>query len=476
MWQPVRTEIVPTGIMMVRGEITQGLDDQGFPTSIDPGQYPSEPIETTQYTKYYEALDDNSKGSPFGVWHDVTHCKRDIELHSDAFLWRHKANDRPDAAAPFWTAKPGIPAWVAWGPQAGYWGPAGFPMLGLPALFEFGSDYDIPNKVLPGLSTNQLVSDAITTMLPGIRAKLSLINSLIELKDFKSLPRTIRNIENLIPSIYNNLKNKPLRGIFSALKAGGKAGYSVVHTGADGYLQYQFNIAPLLSDISGLHAALHEVQSEINKLRMNQAKKQKRHVSFRLPDTFGHTGSPDVSIQFEHQTYDSTFDGGAIFYRNVNVTKAMFNATMEYNYMLPPMTEDEYIRNGLLDKFGVNFNPKIIWNAIPWSFVVDWVLGVNQWLDNFGSRNIEPVTNITKFCWSVHVIRHISTSINSCTNGLHGDSGEQPMCTVNEDVYLRRVESLYGLDMYRLARLSGLSPTEISLGAALIITNHRPRH
>jgi hypothetical protein len=43
---------------------------------------------------------------------------------------------------------------------------------------------------------------------------------------------------------------------------------------------------------------------------------------------------------------------------------------------------DMYLR-GVLDSLGFELNPRILWDAIPFSFVADWFVGVGNFLDRF---------------------------------------------------------------------------------------------
>jgi hypothetical protein len=110
----------------------------------------------------------------------------------------------------------------------------------------------------------------------------------------------------------------------------------------------------------------------------------------------------------------------------------------------------------LLDVLGVNLNPQIIWNALPWSFVVDWVIRVNKWLDNFKVSNLEPTTYIHQYCWSSKVEREILLSI--------GFPGVLDVQRITESAYRRQVTVP---DYVRIIELSGLSLKEFSLAAAL---------
>jgi hypothetical protein len=128
-------------------------------------------------------------------------------------------------------------------------GEPGMPVQGLPAFSVPRSDGGfIPAPV----NLDQLKGLSARTMLPGIKAELSALNSLIELKDFKSLPDTLRNMytfvrQNLLPRSSRTLRQ-------------------LLQTGSDGYLQSQFNILPLLQDISGLQSAILRTKERIDDL------------------------------------------------------------------------------------------------------------------------------------------------------------------------------------------------------------------
>jgi len=50
---------------------------------------------------------------------------------------------------------------------------------------------------------------------------------------------------------------------------------------------------------------------------------------------------------------------------------------------LAVMNGFDKVLRGLLDSLGFELNPRIIWDALPFTFVLDWFFGVGSWLDNF---------------------------------------------------------------------------------------------
>lgn len=58
---------------------------------------------------------------------------------------------------------------------------------------------------------------------------------------------------------------------------------------------------------------------------------------------------------------------------------------------------DETLR-AILDTVGFELNPRIIWDKIPFSFVVDWFLNVGEWLESFKTDALElPISILQVF-------------------------------------------------------------------------------
>lgn len=53
------------------------------------------------------------------------------------------------------------------------------------------------------------------------------------------------------------------------------------------------------------------------------------------------------------------------------------------------MANFEKVLRVLLDSLGFELNPKIIWDAIPFTFVIDWFFGVGSWLERFKIDTLE---------------------------------------------------------------------------------------
>jgi len=329
----------------------------------------------------------------------------------------------------------------------------GFPLEGLHAHYEKRGDGGF---IPPPVGLAQLEDRAMSYIWPVVKAELSAVNSLIELKDFKSLPSTLKKIETGLYRIYN--------GVYERLRY-------ILKSSADGYLQAKFNILPLLSDISGVHAALSSAERRINALIAGAGRPKTTHWSTSI------TESDDDTKTRSSDPFDPVYGRGGLSYyvirRTTDTVPTKFHVEMQYNYLFSAYQTVHAQLLGHLDAFGVNLNPAIIWNAIPWSFVVDWVVGVGRWLDGLKVHNLEPRVNIRRYCWSVTRVRRTTTWREHRPlypgSSLSVPVQVAPCPLVLERSYRRAV----GLPSTSSMTSSGLNPTEVSLGAALVVTRRR---
>jgi hypothetical protein len=314
------------------------------------------------------------------------------------------------------------------------------PFEGLPLLYAgpFNGVYN---------SDQGLASFAVQRMLPGIVPSASLLNSIYELKDLKTLPRTILKLESSLVNFKALYKPSSWKKL--VLK-------KIVDGAADSYLQSKFNVSPMLQDVSNVIASVKNLRKQLKQLQDNMNTPVRRHFGADL------SGFDDGS-----QTAILNVVGGVTsppgfitcqrFYR---YPVKRFQATIEYKYVLTDPPEDLF-RHGIADLLGLTPSPQVIWAAIPWSFVVDWVVGIGPWLRQFTGRQLGVVTHISKFGWSVKVQRDVEL--------LMGPYGR--VATSTETSYYRTPSSA---PLVSSIQSSGLNPTEFSLGAALAITHVKP--
>jgi hypothetical protein len=352
-----------------------------------------------------------------------------------------------------------------------------------------------------------MLDRAVAAAIPTIKSKMSLLNSIIELKDFGSLPRTLANVGRLADKIGRGLRvlvpsvrlggrlqkanevirnrkraarlatdyERSIRASFPASLGRTLAEY--LQAAADGYLQLEFNIEPLLSDISAYWALLSDTHSRINKLLLRQGQLQTSHFNMKFMPSYllkaddESTFSIGDPYNFQANAFGTLVYGSHVLgfkhLRQYAVSMAHFHSEIEYTFTFSRFQNQYTGLLSVLDSLGVNLNPSIIWNAIPWSFVVDWLFDVSRFLSQFKVLNMEPTVNITRCLWSWKVERTLRSKFYSYQSEAYCPPvPPRPLVDGTESVYRR--------DLYQptLASLttSGLTSKEVSLGVALAIT------
>jgi len=349
-----------------------------------------------------------------------------------------------------------------------------------PLTAPFGSDLYPNYKLIPLYTTDidghrlaanpielqSLIDRSLEAMLPGIRPSQSLYNNLVELRDFVSLPRTLKRMSRVVTSFEKMMLTRDLSKKFRK-KRKTKTLKELLRSTADGYLQYAFNLNPLVNDLIKTAKSFKSLRSRIQNILDRERLPQ--HLHFKADLSRDYKDAYHSWNMLPSATYVAN-EGNYEQQRRVTYKEAVFHATLKYSYTLNSWERANAYTAGGLDSLGLNFNPSIIWNAVPWTFVVDWVANVSSWLDNFKSRLLEPVVDIQDYCWSFAVERSVECTLCVALNSAYTAGSQDVVSRVVE----RSFKRVAGLPTSRAFSTSGLSPRELSLAVALAIGLERP--
>jgi hypothetical protein len=149
--------------------------------------------------------------------------------------------------------------------------------------------------------------------------------------------------------------------------------------------------------------------------------------------------------------------------------KPEYHCTVAYRFFAPEMNSFLGRIAQFLDVLGAGRDPAIIWNAIPFTFVVDWFLNVGDFLHSQRVDNFPFTVYLDGFCESMSA--KISRTITFETET---DLGGQPM-QVREslDVYDRRLCVPYAYNDIEISK--GLNVRKVLLSASLIFQQYSRR-
>lgn len=244
-----------------------------------------------------------------------------------------------------------IPGWLPnYGPEIGHLTNP----LPIPTMF---SDFFVSP------SYADLGGQAFNAFVAQFPTKVSIANFLYELKD----------LADLIPRISRNLPK----------------------TVAGGYLNLQFGWLPLISDLKALGSVYQSTLSRLEWLRATYGKT----VRLGFYSDISYYGTIPSS-----STYLLAPGGNAYNYILLKLIdyKGIFRANGYLTHYLKGLDEPIAEMKALAAALGLNNPLGVIWEAIPYSFVVDWFAHVSTLLNHLsiqpfeGEWKVDRVTNSVK--------------------------------------------------------------------------------
>jgi hypothetical protein len=183
-------------------------------------------------------------------------------------------------------------------------------------------------------------------MQPRFEGEVSMLNFLFELKDFKDLMKYIVRPKMAYNKISKLLRSPP-------------KGFDPSKPAAGAYLSWQLALKPLLSDLTGIHAQLAQLVRTLQQdFKLAGSEEQSSHYSEILDSVSSLTPGTGNYYNFSTGTYQQT----------------KFTATLHYNYA--------YKMRGTVDAickyWGLKPNPEVFWNAIPFSFIMDYFIQIGK--------------------------------------------------------------------------------------------------
>jgi len=270
-------------------------------------------------------------------------------------------------------------------------------------------------------------------------------------ENLTSLPLAIRNAGRAALRAYfraNNRSKSPFANHHYAVK---KPHKNVPKDLADAYITLQFGLLPLISDVNKLlqfQSAVDRRCKELDRLY----KKGGLRSRVRLVDE-------TLEVQTPAFTVASNL-GHIVKLRSHKITKVRRWATCRWlPTSVPSFNTDEEKRalaSSLVGGLNLNGLTMAAWNAVPWSFLVDWFANASDVLA--ASNNSLPATCVGR-CLMTHVQTTVSYSREDSLGWLSGGDGtftyETKMRSANVGISLNA--SLPFLNGNQLSILGALS-------------------
>lgn len=251
--------------------------------------------------------------------------------------------------------------------------------------------------------------------------------------------------------------------------------------GADEYLNWEFGIKPVISDVRKIVKAQHDSDKIVKQLARDSGRLIRRRYSFPDERTVEITnlGNGGLNPPIDVRLTDISANGVPKYRHREVLTRTWFSGAYTYHY---DQGETTWKRMMAAEQrasrvYGLRLSPALLWELAPWSWLVDWK-------SNLG----DVVTNISAFskdglvlCWGYVMCEMTITDTYSFsgiggylppgeTQALHGRAGIRNGVSVSFQTKvkkrLRATPYGFGLD----PNWSDFTDRQLSILGALGIT------
>ncbi len=163
---------------------------------------------------------------------------------------------------------------------------------------------------------------------------------------------------------------------------------SILKKAAKTHLSLQFGLFPLISDIEKLYQLLQDTRQRVSEFK----RLLNKPVTLHYAEEGGATLPANVWLP-----------NGSHLHKEVNyswLTRPKMCATLKGIASCPAADLAYSDVLGMLDALGLNLNPRIVWDAIPFSFVVDWFFDIGKRLNEYRQDNLDVTLIVHDFCIS----------------------------------------------------------------------------
>jgi hypothetical protein len=265
--------------------------------------------------------------------------------------------------------------------------------------------------------TEEMRQEAWNAMYPDINTGLGLIVSALELRDFVKLFHTAGRLLNFLEK---QAGLRRFRGTYADVIS-------------DGTLAWSYGIRPMLSDIAGLASLLFDFHRTLTNFAAKGKVPMPYHYRKLVAD--GETFVADVAAGY-------VYDGET----------SKYNATclLTYDYNVPDLNKLQRI-------MGMRITPSLVWDAIPWSFVVDYILGIGKFLEAL-DHDPNVHVNVLDYCDTIKTTSYRREYRNFNSSSPIAYAGQ----TCNASIGIVP-STVYSFDDIRYNRVVGAPNTGINL-------------
>lgn len=284
---------------------------------------------------------------------------------------------------------------------------------------------------------SDLCFEAWTKLKTQVPTEVELLNFIYELKDFKELGHSLAKAKGISGKHSVQVLTDPLKGKKQKVRKAAKA----VN---DTFLSYNFMWAPFVGDLIKLTQVADGVAKRMAFLRKTRGKEVT--VKFTKPDCYINSDLLAHNTIWENGDWDE--------YHIMTKYQCDFNVTCKLYQDLEGLDDAWADLRATFAALGINNPAKAVWQALPFSFLVDWVAPFGKWLERAAIQPFKGTWNVYDITTSARERCEIEHRLTS-KPGSSVSLSDTLMTRVSIDRYLRLIglpQTLGAVDFSQLTQ------------------------
>jgi hypothetical protein len=241
---------------------------------------------------------------------------------------------------------------------------------------RFGSNPNVNFWASDGTSMTAMGTKGIAKFKPGNPAA-GLGQFLVELRQLPNLPKFV------VSAFKSPRKATTLSGLRENL-------FNFKQLGSE-YLNVEFGWKPFLNDLRKLFDFQQGLAKQLEQLRRDNGKVVRRRGTITKAESSSvsqDTGTIGLYPALATQFYDSS--SGLVHRRSLTTTTfSRYWFSGAFRYWIPDIGSDQWTSRAKRALLGVNPSPSLLWEVLPWSWLVDWFSSVGDSINNMSSNAAE---------------------------------------------------------------------------------------
>lgn len=232
-----------------------------------------------------------------------------------------------------------------------------------------------------------------------------------------------------------------------------KRGSSTLQNIANAHLNYSFGWRPFINDLNDIWKFAFKFRKQLNDLKSKNLQPKTFRYMVKNSGRFSKTNNYSWGVNSSFCT--------------INTVQ---NVTISYRFNLPDLDNYLNIVKAFFDYYGLRPSLALAWELVPFSFVVDWFVGVGRFLQQFDKPLLDLGIEIIDCCVSRKVTWELTQNFEYYP-AYPGDSiwvfkekGEE---------YIRRPVLPLMPNYYGVRWSNGYGYSQMLLSASLLITRRR---